>query len=97
MVTHTSRLSSQMDVMLHSTVQLLSPVQLVGSKSQNLHSLGIFMMEDSRKEKKNGKISSVKQEENGSTQLIKLSWNQASTIRTFWDFLFSPKKNAPSR
>lgn len=96
MVTHTSRLSSQMAVMLHSTVQLLSPVQLVGSKSQNLHSLGIFMMEDSRKEKKkNGKISSVKQED--STQLIKLSWNQASTIRTFWDFLFSPKKNAPSR
>lgn len=52
MVTHTSRLSSQMDVMLHSTVQLLSPVQLVGSKSQNLHSLDIFMMEDSRKDKK---------------------------------------------
>lgn len=69
MVTHTSRLSSQMAVMLHSTVQLLSPVQLVGSKSQNLHSLGIFMMEDSRKGKRKGKISTVKQEENDSTPL----------------------------
>lgn len=68
MVTHTSCLSAQMDVMLHSTVQLLSPVQLAGSKSQNLHSLDIFMMEDSRKEKK-GKISTVKQEENDSTPL----------------------------
>lgn len=44
MVAHTSCLSGQMDVMSHSTLQILSPLQLVARTSQNLHSLGIFIM-----------------------------------------------------
>lgn len=51
-LTHTSCLSGQMDVISHSTLQLLSPLQLVARTSQNLHSLDNFIMLASEKEKK---------------------------------------------
>lgn len=47
MVTHTSCLLGQMDVISHSTLQVFFPAQLVARSSQNLHSFLNFSLEDS--------------------------------------------------
>lgn len=52
MLTHTSWSSGQMAVISHSTLQVFLPTQLVSRTSQNLHSLFIFIAEDSGKREK---------------------------------------------
>lgn len=55
MLTHTSCSSGQMAVISHSTLQVFLPAQLVSCTSQNLHSLRIFIAEDSGKREKREK------------------------------------------